>query len=136
MKRVTGVGGIFFKCNNPKKTATWYQRHLGIRMVEGNAGIFEWKEKGKSSFARTVWAPFPKNTKYFQPSKKQYMVNDRVENLKALLKQLKKEGVTIVGTTEEYDYGKFGWIADLDGNKIELWEPNDKLFRNANKLDK
>ena len=105
-------------------------------MIEGNAGIFEWKEKGKSGFAHTVWAPFPKNTKYFQPSKKQYMFNYRVENLKALLKQLKKEGVTVVGTIEEYDYGKFGWIVDPDGKKVELWEPIDEVFRKANKLDK
>lgn len=134
MKRVTGLGGIFFKCTNPKKTADWYQRHLGIRTVDGGGGIFEWKGKGTKRMAHTVWGPFPANTKYFRPSKKQFMLNYRVDNLKRLLKQLKKEGVKVVGDIEEYDYGKFGWIVDPDGNKIELWEPNDKVFRKLNKL--
>ncbi len=136
MKRVTGIGGVFFKCNNPKKLTKWYKRHLGIPMVGDDFGVFEWKEKGKKNIACTVWASFPRNTKYFRPGKKQFMFNYRVGNLKALLKQLKKEGVKIVGKVEEYEYGKFGWIMDPEGNKIELWEPNDRVFRRLNKLDK
>jgi predicted enzyme related to lactoylglutathione lyase len=83
-----------------------------------------------------VWGHFPKKTKYFLPSTKPFMFNYRVENLKRLLKQLKKEGVKVVGKIEEYDYGKFGWIMDPEGNKVELWEPNDKGFRKVNKLGK
>jgi predicted enzyme related to lactoylglutathione lyase len=136
MKRVTGLGGVFFTSNNPKRIAEWYRRHLGIRIADGKAGILEWKEKGKRGEAYTIWAPFPRNTRYFRPGKKQFMLNYRVENLKGLLKQLKKEGVRVIGSVEEYDYGNFGWIMDPDGNKVELWEPNDRVFHKINKLGK
>lgn len=137
MKRVTGVGGIFFKCKNPKSLSEWYRRHLGIPSVDDGAAIFEWKEKGTSkNIAHTLWGPFEQRTEYFRPSKKQFMFNYRVENLTAPLKQLKKEGVMIVGKVKVYSYGKFGWIMDPEGNKIELWEPNDKDFRKMNKLDR
>ena len=124
--RVTGIGGLFFKSNNPKKTKDWYQKHLGFNTDDWGC-TFWWKDH-ENNKASTQWSPFPKDTSYFEPSKKDFMFNYRVENLVELLKVLEKEGVTIVGKIEEYDYGKFGWVLDGDGNKIELWEPKDAAF--------
>jgi len=125
-KRVTGLGGIFFKTKNPDKVKEWYGKHLGLPVDEYGC-TFWWKDKeGKDS--STQWSPFKEDTNYFEPSKKQFMMNFRVENLKELLVTLEKEGVTIVGEIQEYDYGKFGWILDPEGNKIELWEPIDSAF--------
>ena len=127
MKRVTGLGGVFFKAEDPKKMKDWYGKHLGLPVNEYGC-TFEWidpNNKDAKEFAQTAWNPFPKDTKYFQPSEKQFMFNYRVENLVELLKALKEEGVQIVGEIQEYPYGKFGHILDPEGNKIELWEPKD-----------
>jgi len=125
-KRVTGLGGIFFKTKDPSKVKEWYKTHLGLN-TDKYGCTFWWKDaEGKD--CSTQWSPFAADTTYFKPSEKSFMMNYRVENLKELLKVLKKEGVTIVGEIEEYDYGKFGWILDPEGNKIELWEPNDAAF--------
>ena len=125
-KRVTGLGGFFFKTKNPDKIKKWYGKHLGLP-VDDYGCTFWWKDKqGKD--CSTQWSPFKEDTKYFLPSEKQFMMNFRVENLEELLVTLKKEGVTIVGEIEKYDYGKFGWILDPEGNKIELWEPVDSAF--------
>ena len=129
MKRVTGIGGVFFKSNDPQKIREWYSRHLGIQANEYGA-VFDWKQKNDpTQFGHTVWNPFPANTKYFDPGKKDFMFNYRVDNLEELIKTLKAEGVEVVGEIEGYEYGKFGWIMDPEGNKIELWEPNDEEFR-------
>lgn len=125
-KRVTGIGGIFFKTNNPKAAKDWYQKHLSFKTDEYGC-TFWWKDKNGED-CTTQWSPFAKKTTYFEPSKKDFMFNYRVENLVELLAQLKKEGVTIVGEMQEFDYGKFGWILDNEGNKIELWEPIDQAF--------
>jgi predicted enzyme related to lactoylglutathione lyase len=125
MKRVTGIGGIFFKCDDTKKMQKWYQKHLGINITDSGA-IFEWREKDNpKKIGQSVLSFFAKKTKYFKPSKKQFMINFRVENLDALIKQLKKEKVLIPKEMEVYDFGKFAWIMDPEGNKIELWEPTD-----------
>jgi predicted enzyme related to lactoylglutathione lyase len=124
--RVTGLGGFFFKTKNPEKTKKWYKDHLGLP-VDDYGCTFWWKDT-KGNDCSTQWSPFKEDTNYFQPSKKEFMMNFRVENLKELLAALKEEGVTIVGKIEEYDYGKFGWILDPEGNKIELWEPIDSTF--------
>ncbi len=124
--RVTGIGGLFFKSDDPGKTKDWYKKHLGFNTDDWGC-TFWWKDTDGNK-ASTQWSPFPKDTKYFAPSKKEFMFNYRVENLVELLKVLEEEGVTIVGKMEEYDYGKFGWILDGDGNKIELWEPKDDAF--------
>lgn len=124
--RVTGIGGLFFKTNDPQKTKDWYQKHLGFNTDQWGC-TFWWKNK-EGEDASTQWSPFPSDTQYFKPSQKDFMFNYRVENLEELLAVLKEEGVTIVGKMEEYDYGKFGWILDGDGNKIELWEPKDAAF--------
>jgi predicted enzyme related to lactoylglutathione lyase len=125
MKRVTGIGGIFFKCKEPGKMREWYQAHLGLNTNQYGA-VFEWRQatdSTKKGFSQ--WSPFKETTKYFEPSTKEFMINYRVENLKALVEELKKEGVTLTDTIETVDYGKFVHIMDIEGNKIELWEPND-----------
>jgi predicted enzyme related to lactoylglutathione lyase len=125
MKKVTGIGGIFFKCKDPKKVTEWYQKHLGLTTNPYGA-TFEWYESADSTKkAQTQWTPFSETTKYFEPSSKDFMINYRVENLEALVAELKKEGVTIVDNMETYDYGKFIHILDTEGNKIQLWEPID-----------
>ncbi|KMQ59209.1 hypothetical protein ACM40_18450 [Chryseobacterium sp. BLS98] len=125
LKRVTGIGGIFFKCKDPKKMRDWYKDHLGLNTNEYGA-VFEWyqgSDNSKKGFSQ--WSPFSEKTKYFQPSEKDFMINYRVQNLEKLVEQLKKENVTIVDKIETYEYGKFVHIMDMEGNKIELWEPND-----------
>jgi predicted enzyme related to lactoylglutathione lyase len=130
MKRVTGIGGIFFKSDDPKKIKEWYGKHLGLP-VDDYGASFPWLEvdkKDATAPALTQWSPFSASSTYFEPSQKQFMFNYRVENLVELLKLLKEEGVEIVGEMQEFSYGKFGWIMDPDGNKIELWEPKDDGF--------
>lgn len=126
MKRVTGIGGIFFKCDDAKGMKDWYGKHLGIE-TDQYGGHFKWRDDAdKEKRCITSWSTFAKESDYFAPSKKEFMFNYRVENLVELLKVLKEEGVTIVGEIQEFDYGKFGWILDPEGNKVELWEPKDK----------
>lgn len=130
MKRVTGIGGIFFKTDDPEQTKTWYKKHLGINSGP-YGGTFEWRhasEKDKKGF--TAWSPFSENSDYFDPSEKEFMVNYRVENLEKLLEVLEEEGVQVVGEMQEFEYGKFGWVMDPNGVKIELWEPNDDVYEN------
>jgi len=126
IKKVTGIGGLFFKTEDPKKLKDWYKKHLNFNVDDWGC-TFWWKDKEGNS-ASTQWSPFKNDTTYFSPSKKDYMFNYRVHNLKTLIEELKAEGVTICGDIEEFDYGKFGWILDPDGNKIELWEPLDSAL--------
>lgn len=128
LKKVTGIGGIFFKCKDPKKVRAWYQAHLGLNTNQYGA-VFEWRQ-GTDTTQKgfTQWSPFNEKTKYFEPSTKDFMVNYRVDDLEALVAQLKKENVTITDTIAAYDYGKFVHIVDIEGNKIELWEPNDIAY--------
>jgi len=123
--RVTGVGGIFFKFENPSEMKAWYQNNLGLNTDQWGTN-FEWyqgKDSTKKGF--TQWSPFSQKTKYFQPSQKDFMINYRVVHLEKLLDRLKENGVTIVDRIETFEYGKFVQILDNEGNKIELWEPND-----------
>jgi len=133
MKRVTGIGGIFFKCKDPKKIREWYQTHLGLNTNQYGS-VFEWyqgADSTKKGFSQ--WSPFKETTKYFEPSTKEFMINYRVENLEALVAELKKAGVTVTDTIEAVDYGKFVHIMDIEGNKIELWEPNDIEYEKMGK---
>ena len=124
MKRVTGIGGIFFKCKDPIKIKEWYKTHLGLNTDKYGAS-FIWKEGNDPGKTESLqWSPFSEKSTYFEPSTKDYMINYRVEDLVGLVKQLKKEGVTIVGKIEIDEYGKFIHIMDIEGNKIELYEPN------------
>ena len=125
MGKVTGIGGVFFKCKDAKKISAWYKTHLGMETNDYGAN-FEWREdKDPSKKGSTQWSPFSETTKYFEPSTKDFMINYRVENLEALVAQLKTEGVTVVDQIETYDYGKFIHIMDIEGNKVQLWEPTD-----------
>lgn len=125
MKKVTGIGGIFFKCKDPKKTYEWYQQHLGIEANQYGFN-FEWREaENPDKKGSTQWSAFSETSKYFEPSSKDFMINYRVENLEALVAELQAAGVTVLDKIESYDYGKFVHILDLEGNKIQLWEPID-----------
>lgn len=124
-KRVTGIGGVFFKCADPKAQREWYNKHLGFDAGEYGA-VFEWRESDQpEKKGQTAWNPFKAETKYFEPSTKDFMFNYRVENLVELLEELKKEGIQQIGELQVYDYGKFAHIMDPEGNKIELWESTD-----------
>jgi predicted enzyme related to lactoylglutathione lyase len=132
-KKVTGIGGIFFKCKEPKKVREWYQKNLAINTNQYGS-VFEWYQGADSTKKGfTQWSPFNEKTKYFEPSTKDYMINYRVENLDALVKELKQNGVTVVDTIESFDYGKFVHILDVEGNKLELWQPNDVVYEQMGK---
>ena len=132
-KKVTGIGGIFFKSRDPKKLREWYQIHLGF--ITNNYGaVFEWRQgEDSSKKGFTQWSPFNEKTKYFEPSPKEFMVNYRVEDLEALVAELKKDGVTVTDSIEAASYGKFVHLMDPEGNKIELWQPNDIEYEKLGK---
>ena len=122
LKKVTGIGGIFFKCEDPKKMNAWYAKNLGLPVSEYGT-VFTWRTtENPDKEGQTVWNPFPKDTQYFEPSKKDFMINYRVENIVELVEQLKSEGVTVLDEIKTYEYGKFVHILDPEGNSIELWE--------------
>jgi predicted enzyme related to lactoylglutathione lyase len=124
-KKVTGIGGIFFKSREPKKMIDWYQKNLGLNTNPYGAS-FDWYEGADSTKKGTTqWTPFSEKTKYFEPSTRDFMINYRVANLEALAAELKQNGITIVDSITSYDYGKFLHILDGEGNKIELWEPKN-----------
>ena len=127
-EKVTGIGGIFFKSPDPKKACDWYDKHLGIQFGEQTYRSFQWKEQETGEQGSTVFSFFKNETTYLDPSKSPFIINFRVKNLDTLLSQLQSEGVTIVGEPQTYSYGKFAWILDPDGNKIELWEPIEAGF--------
>ena len=123
--RVTGIGGIFFKAKDPKSLREWYHTHLGLE-VNAYGSVFEWYQGADSTKKGFLqWSPFKETTKYFEPSAKEFMINYRVDNMEALVATLKQNGVTVTDTISSFDYGKFVHILDLEGNKLELWEPND-----------
>lgn len=130
--RITGIGGIFFKSDNPDKMRAWYNKTFALNSDQ-HGHSFTWKKKeDPQRNGYTVWNIFDAKTDYFKPSTQQYMINYRVENLEELLIEMKQEGVEIVGEMEEYEYGKFAWALDPDGNKMELWEPVDSVFDDYN----
>ena len=125
MKRVTSLGGIFFKCKDPDKMKEWYSKHLGLQ-TDSYGTSFEWRQADDpTKKGYTAWSTFNEDTNYMEPSKKDFMINYRVENLEWLIEELKKEGVKVVDEIESFEYGKFVHILDPENNKIELWEPND-----------
>lgn len=128
MKKVTGIGGIFFKSKDPQKTKDWYNKNLGMVTDEYGAP-FEFRTGAEPhDIAYLQWSPFPEDTAYFQPSDKEFMINYRVENLEKLVEELKENGVTILDEVKTYEYGKFVHILDPENRAIELWEPIDKVF--------
>lgn len=128
MKKVTGIGGVFFKCEDPDKMREWYAENLGMITTQYGAP-FEWRQaENPEKSGYTSWSTFSKKSTYFAPSEKEFMINYRVADLAGLLEELRKDGVPIVGEIEEFEYGKFAHIMDPEGNKIELWEPIDESF--------
>jgi catechol 2,3-dioxygenase-like lactoylglutathione lyase family enzyme len=128
MARVTGIGGIFFKVDDPARTRAWYQEHLGIEPSPYGHHTFEWQHRGSPEREGcTVWNPFAADTTYFDPSKATFMVNYIVDDLHGMLAQLRAAGVEVDDKIEESEYGKFGWAVDVDGNRMELWEPPEQM---------
>lgn len=125
MTKVTGIGGVFFKCKDPNKIKEWYKTHLGLDTGQYGTN-FEWRQgEDTSKNGFTQWSPLPETTQYFEPSTKDFMINYRVENMETLVEELKKEGVIVLDKIGTVEYGKFVHILAVEGNKIELWERND-----------
>ncbi len=122
MKRVTAIGGIFFKSKDPKALGAWYRDHLGLDVTDWGGVVFQWGGP-ESAPGMTVWSPFSQTTKYMEPSTAPFMINFRVADLDGLLSALRAEGCNVVDKTDTSEQGKFGWVIDPEGNKIELWEP-------------
>lgn len=126
--KVTGIGGIFFRTKDIKATKEWYSKNLGVATTEYGSS-FEFRNANRPEEINYLqWSPFSEDTKYFDPSEKEFMINYRVQHIEQLVENLRANGVTIVDEIESYDYGKFVHIMDHDGNKIELWEPVDRVF--------
>lgn len=128
MKKVTGIGGIFFKTLDPSSMIDWYAKNLGL-VTNEYGSLFEFRESDHpEKKAYLQWSPFPGDTEYMEPSRKEFMINFRVENIEALVRELKENGVNVLDEIEEFEYGKFVHIMDPENNKIELWEPVDSVF--------
>jgi predicted enzyme related to lactoylglutathione lyase len=126
--KVTGIGGIFFFSEHPGKTKEWYSKHLGLNVNEWGSS-FEFRNANRPDEINYLqWSPFNQGSQYFAPSEKEFMINYRVQNLEGLVEKLRANGVTILDAIENFEYGKFVHIMDDDGNKIELWEPVDRVF--------
>jgi predicted enzyme related to lactoylglutathione lyase len=124
MRRVTGIGGVFFQAKDPVALRAWYQRHLGIDVQEWGGTAFVWAdEAGKPIGGMTVWSIHDAGGKLYEPSRSTFMVNYRVEDLTALLRALRDEGCDVLDKTDDSEFGKFGWVMDPEGNKVELWQP-------------
>ena len=123
MRRVTGIGGIFFKARDPQALGAWYREHLGLDVQEWGGAAFRWADDSPGGAGSTIWSPFKADTDYFAPSEASFMVNFRVADLQALLAALRAEGCDVQEKVEESEFGKFGWVLDPEGNKLELWEP-------------
>lgn len=123
MQKVRGIGGVFFKAKDPKALSAWYKDALGIGVESWGGAVFRWSELDKSSGAGTVWSPFSEDTKYFAPSQKPFMLNFVVDDLDAMLAQLRAAGAVIDDKISDDDNGRFGWFLDPEGNRVELWQP-------------
>jgi predicted enzyme related to lactoylglutathione lyase len=124
MKRVTGIGGIFFHAKDPVALRAWYQRHLGIDVQPWGGAAFRWTDDaGEPAGGTTVWSIGSAGSDHFAPGAASFMINYRVEDLDALLQALRNEGCEVLDKTDDAEYGKFGWVVDPEGNKVELWQP-------------
>ena len=126
--KVTGIGGIFFRSKNPDETKKWYGKNLGLVINEYGSPFETRNANNPDEINYLNWSPFDEDTHYFDPSEKEFMINYRVQNIEGLVKNLKNNGITVLDTIETYEYGKFVHVMDLDGNKIELWEPIDSIL--------
>jgi predicted enzyme related to lactoylglutathione lyase len=126
MKRVTGIGGVFFKAKDPVALRAWYKGHLGIDIQDWGGAAFRWADdEGSLEAGTTIWSICPADGDSFAPSASTFMINYRVTDLHGLLQVLRSEGCRVLERTEDSDFGKFGWVMDPEGNKIELWQPPD-----------
>jgi predicted enzyme related to lactoylglutathione lyase len=124
MKRVTGIGGVFFKARDPKVLADWYRVHLGLDVQAWGGVTFKWGDpENPTAAGTTIWSPFAEDSGYFAPSTARFMINYRVDDLQALLAALRAEGCEVDAKVHESEHGKFGWVMDPEGNRLELWEP-------------
>ena len=124
MRRVTGIGGVFMSAKDPKVLGEWYKKHLGIDVQSWGGASFDWADsEGNPTKGTTAWQIGPDDGKHFAPSKSTFMVNYRVEDLTSLLAALREEGCDVLEKTDDSEYGKFGWVMDPEGNKVELWQP-------------
>lgn len=129
MARVTGIGGVFLKAKDPKALSAWYAKHLNLSLSDYGGITFLWSDEVPATTGQTAWSLFPAETKYFGPGPQTAMVNYRVDDLEGLLAQMKEDGVTIDPKREEASYGKFAWIVDPEGNRVELWQPLVKVAK-------
>jgi predicted enzyme related to lactoylglutathione lyase len=124
MPRVTGIGGVFMKAKDPEALKSWYQRHLGVPIEEWGGAAFPWRSaENPDGIGTTVWSLFEDTSDYFDPSPSRFMINYRVDDLHGLLAALRSEGCDVDEKVQDYEYGKFGWVMDPEGNRVELWEP-------------
>ena len=123
MKRVTGIGGVFFKAKDPKALGAWYRTHLGINVEEWGGAAFRWADDNPDGAGSTIWNLFKADTSHFAPSASSFMINYRVDDLHALIAKLREEGCDVDEKVDESEFGKFGWVMDPEGNRVELWEP-------------
>lgn len=124
MKRVTGIGGIFFKAQHPVELRAWYKKHLGVDVQDWGGTAFSWADaEGKPSNGSTVWCISGADGEQFTPSQSSFMINYRVDDVDAVLALLREEGCQVLEQSEDSEYGKFGWVMDPEGNKVELWQP-------------
>ncbi|MGE0640119.1 MAG: VOC family protein [Thermoanaerobaculia bacterium] len=127
MKRVTGIGGIFFQASDPVALRAWYQKHLGIDVQAWGGTAFSWADDaGQPTGGTTVWSISPTGES-FAPGKASFVINYRVDDLAALLQALRDEGCEVLEKTDDSEFGKFGWVIDPEGNKVELWQPPDGM---------
>lgn len=126
MARVTGIGGIFFKSPNPQALGEWYRQHLGLQVEAWGGSALRWADDPKVDGGTTIWSPFAADTGYFAPSTAPFMVNYRVDDVRALVDQLRAAGCQVDDKIDESEYGIFAWVVDPDGNKLELWQPPPK----------
>lgn len=124
MKRVTGIGGIFFKAKDPEGMRAWYKTHLGVDVQDWGGAAFSWSgDDGKPTGGSTIWSISAMDSNTYAPSSAPFMINYRVPDVDALLAALREEGCNVMGDSEDSEYGKFGWVLDPEGNKVELWQP-------------
>ncbi len=123
MAKITGIGGVFFKSKNREALVAWYQKHLGMELSSFGGAVLRWPDDKGEDKGLTVWHVADKESKWFSPSDSDFMINYRVDNLDEMIAQLKADGVEVVGGPESHENGKFAWIMDPDGNKVELWQP-------------
>src|SRR5580698_1767651 len=123
MARVTGIGGVFLRSRDPKALAKWYAEHLGVHLSDFNGTAFQWSDEVPAGTGMTAWSAFPTDTQYFGEGQQAAMINYRVDDLDALLEALSAAGVWIDPKREDHSYGRFAWVKDCDGNRLELWQP-------------